>query len=589
MSKKRGLTLPGSKYIGPGNDLDLGEPTNQVDALARLHDIAYSKASSYNDIALADDNFLSDLENVAPQSVAEFLHKRAASLGINFKRAVESQIGGIYPSFKKQRTEEPVDEERPPPSLLEESDREVEPAAEEENIFTYREPIGHLFQHTGQPPIQVSEEFGNFDLGDPFATMEVDSSVQGGAVGDNPPGMVSRPLPHLNFSKLPTFRHKYTFVLKSFNPTEGGTNSAYPYLCYPLYVIQPGNISWYCNPGELSTLNQMGKYGNIRCSRIKGTVKTLCVRSPFTTNDATSVGTNSMFKMVGISAQGIENAVSVGGCNGTVSDTKAEWTPAATDPLLGIYQLSDTLHTYGLGGTNLPAFMAERKYNYCSAFPIGKFGLQAKPAGTDPDNAGKYGVPEFTKLCETFDPHQSGIVIQEWDHPEFNSYLGVQPNLFSANTGQENGITVGIDTDFTTNMQASAQYQITSIIGDPSLVQINLLPDTLLVGKNSLVFGGAHDNHQRCPPNVYVGMIPPTTFNGTNIQPVSMVIEIETEAEFTFTIDTIYGTGTSGYAGTSAVTKTSLPTLKRGHVRAIKTKPVSSSAQWDGNPYNIKQ
>lgn len=38
-----GYTLPGYKYLGPGNSLDLGEPTNQLDRIAQEHDITYSQ------------------------------------------------------------------------------------------------------------------------------------------------------------------------------------------------------------------------------------------------------------------------------------------------------------------------------------------------------------------------------------------------------------------------------------------------------------------------------------------------------------------------------------------------------------------
>lgn len=38
---KLGLTLPGSKYIGPGNPLNLGAPVTSADAAAYRHDKAY--------------------------------------------------------------------------------------------------------------------------------------------------------------------------------------------------------------------------------------------------------------------------------------------------------------------------------------------------------------------------------------------------------------------------------------------------------------------------------------------------------------------------------------------------------------------
>ena len=48
------LTIPGYNYLGPGNKLDNGEPTNHLDELAKEHDIAYSKAKNSDDINTAD-------------------------------------------------------------------------------------------------------------------------------------------------------------------------------------------------------------------------------------------------------------------------------------------------------------------------------------------------------------------------------------------------------------------------------------------------------------------------------------------------------------------------------------------------------
>ena len=37
----KGIVLPGSKYIGPGNAMNKGKPTSKADALAYQHDIDY--------------------------------------------------------------------------------------------------------------------------------------------------------------------------------------------------------------------------------------------------------------------------------------------------------------------------------------------------------------------------------------------------------------------------------------------------------------------------------------------------------------------------------------------------------------------
>ena len=40
--KKKGLTLPGHRYCGPGNPLDNGSPTNELNAICMEHDYCSS-------------------------------------------------------------------------------------------------------------------------------------------------------------------------------------------------------------------------------------------------------------------------------------------------------------------------------------------------------------------------------------------------------------------------------------------------------------------------------------------------------------------------------------------------------------------
>ena len=44
------LTLIGYKYLGPGNKLDKGEPVNRADRIAQIHDFAYDKAKTKEDV-----------------------------------------------------------------------------------------------------------------------------------------------------------------------------------------------------------------------------------------------------------------------------------------------------------------------------------------------------------------------------------------------------------------------------------------------------------------------------------------------------------------------------------------------------------
>ena len=87
----RGWVPGGYKYLGPGNDMNLGEPTNANDAAAQRHDEEYGKLqeqginpyTTYND---ADEAFIEQVQvNDIPSAVAKavFRTKRAgAKLGI---------------------------------------------------------------------------------------------------------------------------------------------------------------------------------------------------------------------------------------------------------------------------------------------------------------------------------------------------------------------------------------------------------------------------------------------------------------------------------------------------------------------------
>ena len=43
---KKGLTLPGYNYCGPGNSLDKDPPVNELDAICQRHDYCYSKENT---------------------------------------------------------------------------------------------------------------------------------------------------------------------------------------------------------------------------------------------------------------------------------------------------------------------------------------------------------------------------------------------------------------------------------------------------------------------------------------------------------------------------------------------------------------
>lgn len=69
----------GHRYLGPGNPLDNGQPTNRLDEDARTHDLDYSRAQAtiknsgnrdeaFKSIQEADETFLSTLSSIEPDS-----------------------------------------------------------------------------------------------------------------------------------------------------------------------------------------------------------------------------------------------------------------------------------------------------------------------------------------------------------------------------------------------------------------------------------------------------------------------------------------------------------------------------------------
>ena len=64
--QKKGLTLPGHKHCGPGNPLDNGPPTNELDSICMEHDNCYSSNIPKNE---CDQNMLGNLYSSESKSL----------------------------------------------------------------------------------------------------------------------------------------------------------------------------------------------------------------------------------------------------------------------------------------------------------------------------------------------------------------------------------------------------------------------------------------------------------------------------------------------------------------------------------------
>ena len=99
------LTLPFTKYTGPGNPLNNGEPVHRADAESKIHDQAYADARDKYDIFEADRKYLDHQSNIFAEglsgkaSLGELITAGVGLAGIGGKHALEKHLDKtLYPS-----------------------------------------------------------------------------------------------------------------------------------------------------------------------------------------------------------------------------------------------------------------------------------------------------------------------------------------------------------------------------------------------------------------------------------------------------------------------------------------------------------
>nr|QVW56839.1 MAG: putative structural protein VP1 [Phylloscopus inornatus ambidensovirus] len=92
----KGTLFPGYNYLGPGNPLDNGEPVNEVDDIAKQHDIAYENAYTPKQINKADIDAIAKFKEHILGSHA--VAATAGYTGLTAKRDYEALAGVVYPS-----------------------------------------------------------------------------------------------------------------------------------------------------------------------------------------------------------------------------------------------------------------------------------------------------------------------------------------------------------------------------------------------------------------------------------------------------------------------------------------------------------
>ncbi len=153
---KRGLVLPGYKYLGPFNDLNRGFPTNKADNAALIHDEAYAKYAKkhawyapYVKYNRADERFIQDTENEKDYGArignAFFKAKRWFAPKLqedDFEQVIESLRSKV--NTKKRLRGFPEDPPRPQKSQRPDVDKFLEstPAQTLLNLQGNQQPMG---------------------------------------------------------------------------------------------------------------------------------------------------------------------------------------------------------------------------------------------------------------------------------------------------------------------------------------------------------------------------------------------------------------------------------------------------------------
>ena len=90
---KKGLTLPGYNYCGPGNPLNSGLPVNKLDEVCMVHDYCYDSGLSKSE---CDKEMLTNLKNTKSKSIGEKIAKNLVvkpAINMKYKLGLGSKNG----------------------------------------------------------------------------------------------------------------------------------------------------------------------------------------------------------------------------------------------------------------------------------------------------------------------------------------------------------------------------------------------------------------------------------------------------------------------------------------------------------------
>lgn len=264
------LTLPGFNYLGPGNPLESGTPTNKADAIARTHDYEYDAATSKEDIYKSD---LKAIGNFSKNLLTDWnpisrFGSTVGAIGLGIKTTVERVKGDtIYPNNKT------LAEKRKAVEALKVSDSK----RMAENMQT---DIGG---NSGQDIAMAADASGGASSGIPSGNTYFYS---GGKAQETE-------YTELNFSKM------YRFHASSYAPQYRKVDAQNSAALDKNYIqYKPGScwrmpveFLWaYLSEGEFEALK---KFQLVTVESTEVLINSVGVRMPFITNEATAMTANA--------------------------------------------------------------------------------------------------------------------------------------------------------------------------------------------------------------------------------------------------------------------------------------------------------
>lgn len=107
--KEKGLTLPGSEYVGPGNPINIDAPKHTADVIAKEHDVGYQTLiDKHRKEPITHKQFREEVRKLDQKAYEQFSedfkqsgswHSYFGDKGLRIKSAFEDRFGQIYPPY----------------------------------------------------------------------------------------------------------------------------------------------------------------------------------------------------------------------------------------------------------------------------------------------------------------------------------------------------------------------------------------------------------------------------------------------------------------------------------------------------------